>query len=668
MLGDVSRRTSVIMPMPTGDTSYADSASLSGQMPRSPFAGTFGSQLPPGSPYMTAGAQSLSYIDGSPPAPPPPDPAEFGVVTSQEPYGPRASSMRSPEERERLMGPRSSRFSTVPALGGPRPPPGAGPGARDSQIYGGYRPPSLDVQRPQDDFSTSIAQALGDKFAFEGGEGGAGAGASGAGAKRESGSSRRMSHSSPPPVYSSIAGHDAEDDVQLAYVSHPEDEVERSPERRHREDRKVKFEGSSNAYNENASGSGPGVEQAAHDDDGRRSIGKSGHSDAAQSSLSESMCVSRRAQSIYADLCLVPPVGETAPEPIQDAPPRIPSPPPPAPSSESTPHSDERSLDAEAAREVSREIDALMSSPAMTSPIPDSEPGLRTPSPLVPPQAPFARRATSPRPGSEIATSAPSSPRITTGGGAQFGGYMRERDRSLASPTASLSQSSADDREPTSPGSTRSRQSAEAPVPTPATAMPAISLHRPSPSPSAFSVNTNLGSYRATPQSEYASPLASPLPTPTVPFYSLPAASGSGKISAAAFRRQARSPSIPVAPSPGGGGDAPSVDTGPLMVKKRPLPTSPSGNATPGALRQSIPRVPSAPYGSRGSLDAPEGSGRFRSVSAAQPPGDRSSRAEGASDDDYDYISAYTGPEGRDASGYEQGRYATNLEQNGGLR
>lgn len=298
-----------------------------------------------------------------------------------------------------------------------------------------------------------------------------------------------------------------------------------------------------------------------------------------------------------------------------------------------------------------------MSSPAMTSTIPELS--QRTPSPLAPPQAPFARRTISPRPGADITASAPSSPRISTGGGSQFGGYMRER--SLASPTVSFSQPSADEREPTSPGSTRSRQSADGL----ATAVPTISLNRPS--PSTFSVNTNTSSYRATPQSEYASPLSSPLPTPTVPFYTLPAASGSGKISAAAFRRQARSPSIPVAVAPSGG-DAPSVDTGPLMVKKRPLPASPSGNITPGALRQSIPRIPSAPLGNRGSLDVGEGSGRFRSLSAAQPPGDRSSRAgqEGASDDDYDYISAYTGPE--TSSGYEHGKYATNIEQDGALR
>lgn len=168
-----------------------------------------------------------------------------------------------------------------------------------------------------------------------------------------------------------------------------------------------------------------------------------------------------------------------------------------------------------------------------------------------------------------------------------------------------------------------------------------------------------------TPQSDYASPLSSPLPTPVVPFYTLPAASSSGKISAAAFRRQARSPNVPV-PAVLSGSDASIVDTGPLMVTKRPLPVSPTGNATPGALHQSISRVPSAPLGSRGSLDVGEGSDRFRSVSAAQSPVDRSSRVglQSASDDDYDYISAYTGPEV--PAGY--GTYATDLEQNRALR
>ncbi|KZT71189.1 hypothetical protein DAEQUDRAFT_688159 [Daedalea quercina L-15889] len=638
-MGDVSRRTSVIMPVQMGDASLADTLSINGQMPRSPLTGGYGSQIPSSNPYMAQGGQSLSYIDNAPP--PPADSVEFGVLP-QEPYSPRASSMRSPEERDRLMGPRSSRFSTVPALGGPRPP----PGARDSQIYAAPRedrPPSLDVERPQDDFSSSIAQALADKFSLDPAVNGGAATPRGADfSKKNSQVGRARSPPSPPPVYSSVVGHD-EDDVQLAYTSPSEDGPETSPERRSKEDRRVKFEDSA----ENAPSSSQEADWVVQDA-GRESE----HSGTSELLSTE-----------------VPPPPSAPEAHPQEPPPQIPSSPLPEP----TPPADERSLDAEAARAVSREIDALISSPALTSPI--TEPSQRVPSPLAPPQAPFARRAVSPRPQMDVAAPLPGGPRVATGGGSQLGGYvggyMRERDRSLASPTSSLAQSTADEREPASPTSSRSRLSGDGPA---TAVVPAIALSRPSPSPSTFSVNTNTASYRATPQSEYASPLTSPLPTPTVPgssFYSLPSASGSGKISAAAFRRQARSPSVTVAAS----GEAPNVDTGPLMVKKRPLPASPSGNSAPGALRQAVPRVPSAPPNRWGSLDGGGGggSGRLRSASAAQAqalPGDRSSRVGGdgaASDDEYDYLSAYTGPEGGEGGGYEHGRFATNLEQDGGV-
>ncbi|KAH9918048.1 Eisosome component PIL1-domain-containing protein [Fomitopsis serialis] len=612
--GDTSRRTSVVMPAPTGDASLSDTASTNGQMPRSPLAGGYGAlSLAPSSPFMAPSNQSLSYVDIAAPMPPPADTGEFGALP-QEPYSPRMSSMRSPEDRDRLTGARVSRFSTVPALGGPRPP-------RDSRVYASShaneRPPSLDVQRPQDDFSSSIAQALEDKFNPKSGANG--------GEKGGTQESRHTSHSSPPPMYTSVVGHAGEDDVQLAYMS-PEDEAETSPERRSREDRKVKFE-PSGGFADDVLSSSQVAEQTAQGD-GRRSFEQS-----------------ERLSSNAA----VPPTSNTqAPASYVLSPPSAQVPAPPV---------DQRTQDADAAREVSREIDALMSSSALTSTIP--EPSQRTPSPLIPPQAPFARRTVSPRPPMDAAIPPPGSPRVSTGGGSQFSGYTRERDRSLASPTSSLAQSSAEDREPASPVSSRSRVSGDGPP----TAVPAIALQRPSPSPSSFSVNTNMTAYRSTPQSEYASPLSSPLPTPTAPgsFYSLPAASASGKISAAAFRRQARSPSIPAVP----GSDAPNVDTGPLMVKKRPLPSSPSGNTAPGAVRQSIPRVPSAPLSSRDSLDAGDGSGRFRSTSAAQAFGDRSSRGGqevAGSDDDYDYISAYTGPEGRESGGYEHGKFATNLE------
>ncbi|TFY52727.1 hypothetical protein EVJ58_g9852, partial [Rhodofomes roseus] len=194
-MGDVSRRTSMVLTMPAGETNLSDTASTNGQMPRSPLAGGYGGSglpLAPSSPFMAPSRQSLSYVDNINPA------AEFGIL-AQEPHSPRVSSMRSPEERDRLMGPRGSRFSTLPALGGPR-------GPRDSQLYASPshaedRPPSLDVGRPQDDFSTSIAQALGDKFSFE--EGANGGARSKADEKRGSQQSRDRSRASPPPVYMS---------------------------------------------------------------------------------------------------------------------------------------------------------------------------------------------------------------------------------------------------------------------------------------------------------------------------------------------------------------------------------------------------------------------------------------------------------------------------------
>ncbi|TFY51686.1 hypothetical protein EVJ58_g10436, partial [Rhodofomes roseus] len=169
----------------------------------------------------------------------------------------------------------------------------------------------------------------------------------------------------------------------------------RVPERLSREDRKVQFTGSSGGFGENALSSSQVAEQTAQNN-GRRSFEQSEHSDTYRSSINE-----------------VPPA-----PPAHEPPPHIPSP-PPAPQSESS--VDDRSLDAKAAREVSREIDALMSSPALTSPI--SEPSQRTPSPLAPPQAPFARRTVSPRPPMDASVPPPGSPWVNTGG-AQFSGYM----------------------------------------------------------------------------------------------------------------------------------------------------------------------------------------------------------------------------------------------------
>lgn len=237
--GDMSRRTSVFMPTAAGDDQFSDTASRNGQFPRSPLGGGYDSGQ---SPYMAPGRQSLSYID--------PSQAEFGVLPP-EPYSPRvSSSLRGAEERERLMGPRNSRFSTAPGLGGPRPP----PGARDSGLYppprDNDRPPSIDIERPEDSFSSSIAEALGERFEFENKDGANGQESSVLAPGHEAAdgqrrSTERTSFENPPPLYTPEALDGERDaDLQLAYMS-PEEETDKSPERRSREDRKVKFEASS---------------------------------------------------------------------------------------------------------------------------------------------------------------------------------------------------------------------------------------------------------------------------------------------------------------------------------------------------------------------------------------------------------------------------------------
>lgn len=621
--GDTSRRTSmspssISMPMPS-----TDETSRLSQILRSPTT-----QFPQPSLYPPPRQQSLSYEQLQSPTPPPgSEAAEFGVLP--DPFSPST-------------GPQGGRFATFPVKAvGPRPPP-----PRSSQLYGTHgagvdRPPSLDLDRPSDSFSSSVADALGQEFEFE--KGGLKSSSSGAGPvdeKRGSMSSQRRSYSPPPPQYSAVFGPQEFESLnrkgnhnsQLAYMANPDEEEEGLQSTEGRDDRRVTFEELREPEAEESKAeSDAAVSSRAEQDASEEAMQRS---DASHSNVSAEATRAAPPQSTPPQpesVAARPSTGSEQPTytiPEVSSRPREPSP----------PLDGEKALNAAAAREVSRELDALMFS---VSPQPqpqpsaaDAPPADRTPSPLQPPRVPFGARSVSPRPNIEISTSQPGSPRL----GPQ---YVRARDRSLASPS-SISSASNGDQGTIPPVTTSSRFSADRGPASPTA--PSISIARgtPSPAPSGMSSGT---------------PFRTPPELPGASFYSLSSAvtgsgtsfaSGGGKISAAAFRRQQmRSPSMPTLDPPS------SADTGPLVVKKRPLPQSPSAQASGWSAQNAgaIPRVPSA--------------GRRISQSPT--------RHEGAgSEDEYDYVSAYANEtengSGRGDGGYAQGKFATNLEDGSGLR
>lgn len=292
-------------------------------------------------------------------------------------------------------------------------------------------------------------------------------------------------------------------------------------------------------------------------------------------------------------------------------------------------HTDEeKALNAAAAREVSRELDALM----FTSPLaphPPPPPVDRTPSPLEPPHPPFARNA---GPRMDTVGQAPASRReslLSPLSPRNEPQYVRERDRAERSA-------------PTSPAASQASY----------TVSPPISEIPPPPPP-----NINLPE-RST--SSFGTPYRTPPEHPTHggsgSIYNMAGMTGStssfgtgGKISAAAFKRQIRSPG-----SLGGQSPDPSseiADVSPLSVKKRgALPGSPyPSRLTPGDAGAGMQRVPSAPtYGSGASDQGNwQQQQQPRSTSAGNAPGDdegghrRYSEAGGGQDEEFDYISAY---------------------------
>ncbi|PCH37080.1 hypothetical protein WOLCODRAFT_167293 [Wolfiporia cocos MD-104 SS10] len=661
-MGDGSRRasvsTSISMPVPASmqipsmDDKSADRSSRSSQILRSPIA-PYAPFPQPQASYTQSHAPSLSYEQLQSAPQPTNELSEFGVVA--DPYSQRPSSMRSPDER--IAGPRSSRYSTFPLKANvPR-------GPRDSQQYAsppGDRPPSLDVEQPQDSFSSSIAEALGVNFELgrtpQGENAPPAPATSTADRKRMSAESdqRNRSYTPPPPRYSEMSGlpqFDFAENVaqveepQLAYTISQECDS-RSAVNGDRTDDRTTHESASSPAPEAPESIKESSQEVPLDQDAiQREVSNMTSTD--ESSLPYPGEEPGR-QILERPTVLSPPLRE--PSPL-----------------------DERSLNAAAAREVSRELDALMFNTPMAN---------RAPSPLVPPQAPFAQsQRMSPRPSVEVPISQ-SSPRMIPQ-------YVRERHRSMASPSSISSVSNGDNgslsQSPTSQRLSEDRG--------PSPPLPSISYSRgsASPSPSAISSSTP---YRTPP--EHASPSTS---QPNSSVYQLPpgmttskasfSTANSGKISAAAFRRQQqmRSPTLPPTPMQENGGTQGQglSDTSPLVVRKRPLPQSPTSTPIRPTLGMRPPSMPlignaleqgvptESRYRSSSVVHSRDGASNRFSQSSGRSPTRRDDAV--VSEDDYEVISAYpsgnegVGPADDDRSGrmsgYGQGRFATNLEEDG---
>ncbi|PSR77162.1 hypothetical protein PHLCEN_2v8027 [Hermanssonia centrifuga] len=617
------------------------------------------SGLPPTNPFASPSpqAQPLSPVNT--------DVNEFGAYPSQSgPYSPRSTSLRNLSDQQQtgaVPGPRGGRFATFPTKGamGPRAQPGPSSISSALAPIMDDRVPSIEIDRGNDSFSSSVALALGQQWVAD-----------------DPRSERRPSNSKmsealkdgrddepPPPKYSPTAelspntsrptsienelgqpatpssiappsvlavqaNGEEDEDTGLAYMSPAEDDNKSTASSvRERGDRRVRFGGADDIDEEQE----------------RRSVRTGNGVPPTQIDTS-----SGSVSNLQTEHSSIPAVA-TASSPVTAL----------------RPEEEERALNAAAAREVSRELDALM----MSSPPRPIEPLTPPVSASLNSSLPFSGRGVAPR-GVSLRDGPPSPASLPNDSN-----YLRERDRSGSIPTSPISDSGRTTAQlqqafrPVSPPGHEEREQQPL-IPPPSLSFPARST-----SPSVSTVSTG---------TPYRTPPEYPMqPTGPGSFYNLPAVSGSGSfsptgrtITAAAFKRQIRNPSTPTVE-----GNQP--DTSPLIVKKRPLPSSPYPGQRVQPDYAGTPRIPSA--------SAPGGTGQGvgsdwqnRSSPMAAP---RSSQEDGrgsvhereqAEDDDYDYISAYvdnpphsgspTDNRQMSSAGYNHGQFATNLEDEGGLR
>ncbi|KAI0635228.1 hypothetical protein C8Q77DRAFT_1072479 [Trametes polyzona] len=669
----------------------------------------------PGLPQVEESGFSISPFMGSDQPSTPqsqyPPMNEFGAMPGG--VGPQVHSL-SAVERDKMASPRGGRFATFPVkTGGPRPPPGVAGGSSlpstnpyvSPPLRDGDRVPSLEIDRNDESFSSSVAQALG-QFGVDSPGGSAQPGPS-AGSSRFSapqgpaypqdvkGDFGPQRYSPPPPMYTppennqlpagaappnppsslstGLSAHDQQqmrplstvgEDEGLAYmINHDNPSTESVSDSG---DRRVRFGGVSDMDQElekrHAAQEAAEVAHAAEAAAAQNA--QSAPSPAAnQSSEPQRGRVSpeaiRTSQPSSPVKEVPPPPHDHQQSPSSPSAPRIPSPPPPA-----ADPADERSLNAAAAREVSRELDALMMSP----PVSPSDKGPASPWGSRPQPSygasPYQRQGMSPRPSLE-----PTSP----GGASQAsspkleGMYVRQRDRSASNSVT--------------------RNAPPPPEAVPAPASPTVSnegsdqMQRSISSlPPRISPAPTTGSNGTPFRTPLETPLAGP---PTGSLYNLPGTTGSNAsfsapggtrtISAAAFRRPVRVASASLTDNTTtnsssnnanreSGRQSPSLaDTSPLNVRKRPLPSSPFPSPHPSANLQ----VQQGPGGTPRSVSGTQ-------LSLEEQQQRRPLTHYRQDDDDFDYISAYTdsgpGGDGRPHSpGYQQGRFATNLKDRNGV-
>ncbi|KAH9896925.1 hypothetical protein C8Q73DRAFT_664591 [Cubamyces lactineus] len=614
--------------------------------------------------------------------------SEFGTFpTGAAP--PHVSSL-SAAEKDKVASPRGGRFATFPVkAGGPRPPPGPSGGSTVSTnpyiappLRDGDRAPSLEIDRNDESFSSSIAQALGQKLEIDhnaaGGSSGQGPSTNSSRFTAPSGAPLQdvkgaadfapQRYSPPPPMYTPSDGPQlpvgaappnppstfiggfavqdygqgsasrpqsmAEEEGGLAYMSpgHGNESHESLSESG---DRRVRFGGVSDVDQEMAKRHAEEAAAAAQPSQ-NSPVSAGNELQNAQGSYE----AGRSSQPASPTSDAPPAEGDRDRSPPSPSQPRIPTPPP------VEDPMDEQSLNAAAAREVSRELDALMMSSPPISPV-DKAPTSWSPRPQYSP--PHQRRGISPRPSldtpTSVSASQASSPKLE-------GMYVRQRDRSASSPISRIPVPEAIPQPASPTGSNDGSDQAQRSI----SSLPP----RISPAPTAGSNGT-----------PFRTPLETPLAPPTTgSLYNLPGSTGSNTsfsaggvrtISAAAFRRPVRNASGTLVPETGR--QSPGLaDTSPLNVKKRPLPNSPYPSPYPSANLQ-------APGGVPRSL-SPGGS--EQGLRPAEDPSQRP-LTHYRQDDDFDYISAYTddpshgGNEPPNASGYQQGRFATNLEDSNGV-